>query len=435
MDFKCYVCAKEFGLRLEFSKHLRAVHVDESKQPLKCPVNGSSCSNTFLTFNGLYRHIKDCILALKNSEKKLRSAIPTENIVEISGTEHSEATIVETSDESVTEHSDAHESINSDIIYCSPDTECNFASTDDELSSYLEQILRFPVEDGDPAGTFAFESSADNIGSFENVTEPPEITFDSAEPTPPQRMRNFIDKFANRLDSMGLSEQATDTIFQLTKEFIKETQIFCHDSITNYSTCEPLEILETSMAFTFNKTRKYDTSYKRRKIYEANKAYVRPIDQAIGTHWENRRDNRSKAILPFHDQSTFWYVEIQETLKVIFADDAFRSMYFKYNGESGHKCTENVYKDYCCGEKFKENGLFRRHPASVQIQLFTDGFEVCDPAKTKTGLHGQVAVYFAIRNLPPELAYSLNNIHLVALVNENDLKKKKRAMQIYGKGL
>lgn len=35
-----------------------------------------------------------------------------------------------------------------------------------------------------------------------------------------------------------------------------------------------------------------------------------------------------------------------------------------------------------------------------------------------------MAIYFAIRNLPHEHAYNLNNIHLVALAHANDLKNK-----------
>lgn len=64
------------------------------------------------------------------------------------------------------------------------------------------------------------------------------------------------------------------------------------------------------------------------------------------------------------------------------------------------------------------------YPESIQIQLSIHGFEPCDGMKPKTGIHNQLAVYFVIRKLPPELAYDPNNIHLVVMCNENDVKTK-----------
>lgn len=86
-------------------------------------------------------------------------------------------------------------------------------------------------------------------------------------------------------------------------------------------------------------------------------------------------------------------------------------------------CEDDVYMDFCCGSVFKSNELFRKHPNSIQIQLFFDGFEICDPLKSRSNKYNQLGVYFTIRNLPPQFAYCLSNIHTVALVNESDLKK------------
>lgn len=97
-------------------------------------------------------------------------------------------------------------------------------------------------------------------------------------------------------------------------------------------------------------------------------------------------------------------------------------MYLDYNNNEKHKCQEGLYKDVCCGSVFKSNELFKKYPNSLQLQIFTDGFEVCSALKPKTNLYGQVAIYFSILNLPHELAFNQNNIHLVAICNANDLK-------------
>lgn len=108
----------------------------------------------------------------------------------------------------------------------------------------------------------------------------------------------------------------------------------------------------------------------------------------------------------------------------MFRQKEFKKLYFDYNTEpirSKHVCTEDNFGDFCCGQN---NRLFKNHPESVQIQIFNDGFEMCHALKSKTGLHSQVAFYFAIRNLPHELAFNLDNIHLVVLCNALDLKQE-----------
>lgn len=112
-----------------------------------------------------------------------------------------------------------------------------------------------------------------------------------------------------------------------------------------------------------------------------------------------------------------------EKLRAVFEDDNFRKEYFDYNLDTKHCCTPGVYKDFCCGEMFKKNPLFIEQPYAIQIQIFLDAFETCNPLKSKTGIHGVVGVYFSIRNMPSRFAYNLANIHLLAVVNEIDLKK------------
>lgn len=118
---------------------------------------------------------------------------------------------------------------------------------------------------------------------------------------------------------------------------------------------------------------------------------------------------------------------ITKTLKSLFRQDHFKKLYFDYNAESTgskHKCTHDNFEDFCCGHVYKKIDLFKQHPESIQLQLFNDGFEMCDALKSKSNLHSQVAFYFSIRNIPHGLAFNLDNIHLVVLCNANDLKSE-----------
>lgn len=44
--------------------------------------------------------------------------------------------------------------------------------------------------------------------------------------------------------------------------------------------------------------------------------------------------------------------------------------------------------------------------------------------KSKKTKHSQIVIYFTIRNMPKELSYSMNNIHLVALCDSSHLKSE-----------
>jgi hypothetical protein len=151
--------------------------------------------------------------------------------------------------------------------------------------------------------------------------------------------------------------------------------------------------------------------------------FVKPEEKLIGTHWNMCRLKDSNRFVPEHVQSTFQYVPITNTIKSLFSDSDFRDQYFNYN-RTKHNCVDGAYNDYCCGRIFKQNALFQDFPNSLQIQIFLDGFEVTHPLKSSTNIHAQIGFYFTILNLQHKHAYNLNNVHLVALINANDLKKK-----------
>lgn len=84
----------------------------------------------------------------------------------------------------------------------------------------------------------------------------------------------------------------------------------------------------------------------------------------------------------------------------------------------------DVYNDFSSGDLFQTIELFRLHPNSLQIQIGTDDFEICNPLGSKSKLHKITAFYFTIRNVPQKYRSKLNNIYLLLLCNSDDLKTK-----------
>ena len=61
----------------------------------------------------------------------------------------------------------------------------------------------------------------------------------------------------------------------------------------------------------------------------------------------------------------------------------------------GHTRSDGLLEDYCDGAQFKHHPLFCKQPKSLQIMLYFDEVEVCNPlgSKVKTHKLGTVSLY------------------------------------------
>ena len=111
--------------------------------------------------------------------------------------------------------------------------------------------------------------------------------------------------------------------------------------------------------------------------------------------------------------------------------------------ESGHKTSSDLMEDFCDGKVFAVHPLFSLHLNALQVFLYFDELEVCNPLGSKTKLHklgmfssrstegsyekewaAHMSIhsvyigifYFTLGNLPPKYRSRLLAIHLVAIV-------------------
>ena len=76
---------------------------------------------------------------------------------------------------------------------------------------------------------------------------------------------------------------------------------------------------------------------------------------------------------------------------------------------NSHSQADGILGDYCDAKQFKESKLFQKHPCALQIQLFYDELEVCNPLGSKAKKH--------------KLAYTVNDESLVGLNFGKSAKK------------
>lgn len=235
-------------------------------------------------------------------------------------------------------------------------------------------------------------------------------------------MNHFLNGAMAKISELKLTKIAANTIFRIYGEFVEKLHTFNCDSITRHQDDDIMNILVGTKNFVLNKLYEFDSQYKRQKIVNNSNDHLKSREICIGTQLKMQNDKKNDVKLPKQIRPTLQYFPVLDTLRTIFSFQHVKKLYFDYNLSKKHQCVPGVYTDFCCGQKYTENRLFTEFPESLQLQLFVDAFEVCDGLKAKAGRHSQIAVYLAIRNMPPELSYNMENIFLVALCNSAHMK-------------
>lgn len=156
-----------------------------------------------------------------------------------------------------------------------------------------------------------------------------------------------------------------------------------------------------------------DTSFKMNKYFEENFDMVKPREIFLGHRADTaRKQGLVKQVLA---ADTCQYVSIIETITFLFSNIEMQKIYTLSRTQS-----EERMQNYCDGSQFSSHPLFMKYPQALQIQLYFDDVETTNPFGTKTKIHKMGAVYFCLKNFPPEYNSSLSNIHLYLLFNSID---------------
>lgn len=203
-----------------------------------------------------------------------------------------------------------------------------------------------------------------------------------------------IEKFVHKLIDSHLPHDVVNEVLQFSKGLIFKTTAMNKEAMVNVKTSDNANlVLDSTEQFVTSQLNHFNTRYKRTKFYENSPHFVAPK-----TIFLNGGEN-------------FQYVSILETLKRLFADENFKHVYFNYNGN--HQCKKGVYERYCCGQNYKDNEFFQSSKNRIQIQIYYDDVQLTSPLKTTK--HKVNAIYFIIRNLPPNFVSKLENIYLISL--------------------
>lgn len=215
-------------------------------------------------------------------------------------------------------------------------------------------------------------------------------------------MSAYIENFVSHLIISHLPHKIVNDVLDFSKELMSKTTAINKELLKNStSMLHTNSVLDETENFITSHINKFNTRHARNKYFTNSPYYVEPQTICAG------------------NDETFQYVPILETLKKIFTNEDFKREYFSYN--RNHQCEDGVYERYCCGQNFKDTDLLQTNKNSIQIQIFFDDVQLTSPLKTKPFKVN--AIYFVVRNFPPNSNSKLENMYLVSLGNSKIVDK------------
>lgn len=248
------------------------------------------------------------------------------------------------------------------------------------------------VNDGDQT---AFISSHDSNIDLESI----------------DRVHTKVTKFISFLyGTLKLPEMTINSIFGETKDLVfsvvhEATNVMKH---TGY--CETV-INDYQQVFD-----KQNSTYKRKKLF--GREMVKPEKMYYGSRIDSVYDPDLKRHVQKPVVCTFSYVSLLENLKFLLQNETILEYVCMKKTSSS-----DSYSDFTDGEIYKTHPFFKDNEISIRLIIYYDEFEVVNDKGSKVGVHKQGAFYFIIDNLPAHLNSSLKNIHLLALVYNEDIQQ------------
>lgn len=273
----------------------------------------------------------------------------------------------------------------------------------------------FQLEHGNVA--LSVEDSYKIIHMNENASDANKFTED---------VLSFVEELIRSIITLNLKQSDTNLIFKLCGDLIKNVNKLNSKLIEDDNGMTAAQILDVTTDLIGRKIYRFSSAFKRKQDIKSDILHVAPKEVAIGTRFELKKLKKDGKVLkiPRLLQSQLQYIPILETVKALFKCSEFRNLYFAHNNGNDHVCQPGRYEYFCCGSIYKNSKLFQCHPNSMQLQIASDDFEICNPLSSKANRHKITAVYFTIQNLPKRFLSKVRNIYLICLCNADDLKTK-----------
>ncbi|XP_065891557.1 uncharacterized protein [Dysidea avara] len=159
-----------------------------------------------------------------------------------------------------------------------------------------------------------------------------------------------------------------------------------------------------------------ETAYLQEKYCKQNCCFVKPTPILLGTvqKWKGDGPNRKYETI----KETMIYVPLLSSLEALLNDNLILTLVTQE-----HVHIDGMLQNYYDGQAFKNNDLFREHKDGIQLILYYDKVEVCNPLGSKRKIHKLGVFYYLIGNLPAKMRSKVHTMQLVAIVKKSYIDK------------
>ena len=159
------------------------------------------------------------------------------------------------------------------------------------------------------------------------------------------------------------------------------------------------------------------TNYLQTSYIKRNFNYVGLKDVVLGKKI-SRKFWKNKCSLVEKDEN-FVYIPLIESLCQFLSNKRIAKLIIR----KPRQCDRDIYYDICDGQIFRTDKFFSDHPEALQIIIYHDAVEVCNPLGSQAGKHKLDMFYYTLGNLNPKVRSKHCAIRLLGIANTKLVKK------------
>ena len=159
------------------------------------------------------------------------------------------------------------------------------------------------------------------------------------------------------------------------------------------------------------------TMYAQSSFIRKNMSFVQPIEYVLGRNIGFKNKGSKRQMCEIED--TMVYIPILESIEQFLSNQRI----FEFVTNPLTKSTEGIYYDIKDGTCLNGNPIFQLNTNALQIILYHDEIELCNPLGSHVGKHKVDLYYYTLGNVDPRFRSKLCAIRLVAIVKAQDVAK------------
>ncbi|XP_026121924.1 uncharacterized protein LOC113104807, partial [Carassius auratus] len=159
------------------------------------------------------------------------------------------------------------------------------------------------------------------------------------------------------------------------------------------------------------------TSYRQDSVIKEKFNFVEAEEVSVGLAVcrQKRKKQRDLAI----KNKCFHYIPLIKSLEQLMSHPKIFAM---INGGS-QKCSSGYFYDIIDGELMLSHPLFSSRPSALQIILYLDEIEICNPLGSQASKNKLLMFYYTLGNINPKYRSKLASIRLLAIAKQSELSE------------